>query len=424
MALNAPGDLAGAEASRTRHIAIFMYQLTGGGAQRRALVLANALAARGHRVDFVLISAQTRFRDELSPAVRLLCLESPEWGGLHARLHRLLPYRWVRVYLGMLPLIRYISRERPAVLLSAANRVTLAAVLAWRLAGRPLPLVLRASNYPLANLDLWPPLRGAVRQYLRWLANRIYPDADAVIAVSDGVAEAIIRLTGLSRARITTIYNPVVDAALLEKTREPIEHPWFAPGEPPVVLSVGRFRIQKDFPTLIRAFALVRRARPARLMILGDGTQRRALESLVKSLGLGSDVALPGYAENPLPRMRRASVFVLSSAWEGLPGVLIEALAAGCPVVSTDCPSGPSEILDRGAYGPLVPSRDPDALAQAILSVLENPPDRERLRRRAELFSVDVAVDKYLAVFEACILRWQTRTVQLAGIAALRDQER
>jgi glycosyltransferase involved in cell wall biosynthesis len=251
----------------------------------------------------------------------------------------------------------------------------------------------------------------------------MYPRADTVIAVSDGIAEAIIELTGLPRAQITTIYNPVVDATLLDKASEPIDHPWFTPGEPPVVLSVGRFRMQKDFPTLIRAFALVRSARPARLMILGDGTRRRALEALVDNLGLRSDVALPGYAENPLPWMRRAAVFVLSSTWEGLPGVLIEALAAGCPVVSTDCPSGPAEILDRGAYGPLVPSRDPQALAQAILAVLENPPDRDRLRQRAALFSVDVAVAKYLAVFEACIARWQTRAVRQPGVALL-DQER
>jgi glycosyltransferase involved in cell wall biosynthesis len=423
MALNAPGNLGGAAASPVRHIAIFMYQLTGGGAQRRALVLANALAARGHRVDFVLISSQTRYRDKLSPAVRLVCLDAPEWSRLHTRAHRLLRYRWVRVYLGMLPLIRYLRRERPEVLLSAANRVTLASVLAWRLAGRPTPLVLRASNYPLANLNLWPPLQSVVRLYLRWLANRMYPRADAVIAVSDGIAEAIIRLTGLPRTRITTIYNPVVDAALLERAKEPIEHPWFAAVEPPVILSVGRFRIQKDFPTLIRAFALVRSARPARLMILGDGTQRRTLETLVDSLGLQGDVTLPGYAENPLPWMRRASLFVLCSAWEGLPGVLIEALAAGCPVVSTDCPSGPSEILDRGAYGPLVPSRDPQALAQAILAVLDTPPDRDRLLQRAALFSVDVAVEKYLVVFEACIARWETRAVRPPGVALL-DQKR
>jgi glycosyltransferase involved in cell wall biosynthesis len=423
MALNAPGNLDASEPAPARHIAIFMYQLTGGGAQRRALVLANALASRGHQVDFVLVSSQTRFRDKLSPAVRLLCLDGPDWGRLHTRLHRLLPYRWVRVYLGIFPLIRYLRREQPVVVLSAANRVTLASVLAWRLAGRPMPLILRASNYPLANLDLWPPLQRLVRLYLRWLANRIYPQADAVIAVSDGIAEAIKRLTGLPRERIATIYNPVVDAALLEKASEPVDHPWFTSGEPPVILSVGRFRIQKDFPTLIRAFALLRRARPARLIILGDGTRRRALEALVDRLGIGGDVALPGYAENPLPWMRQASVFVLCSAWEGLPGVLIEALAAGCPIVSTDCPSGPAEILDRGAYGPLVPIRDPQALSQAILAVLENPPDRDRLRQRAALFSVDVAVAKYVTVFEACIARRQVRAVRPSGVALL-DQER
>jgi glycosyltransferase involved in cell wall biosynthesis len=154
--------------------------------------------------------------------------------------------------------------------------------------------------------------------------------------------------------------------------------------------------VQKDFPTLLKAFARVRAVRPARLLILGEGKERTELEVLARELGVASDVALPGFVPNPFPHMMRASVFVLSSAWEGLPGVLIEAMACGCPVVSTDCPSGPAEILDGGVYGPLVPVGDDAALAKAILSVLETPPDPERLRARAALFSTDHAADQYL----------------------------
>jgi glycosyltransferase involved in cell wall biosynthesis len=226
----------------------------------------------------------------------------------------------------------------------------------------------------------------------------VYPWADAVIAVSDGVADHIARLTGMPRERITTIYNPVVTTELLEKARKPVDHPWLAPGQPPVVLGVGKLKIQKSFRTLIRAFARVRAARPARLVILGEGARRRALEALVDELGLREDVALPGYVANPWAWMARAAVFALSSRWEGLPGALIEAMACGCPVVSTDCPSGPAEILQGGAYGPLVPVGDAGALADAILALLEAPPDRARLRARAAMFCVDPAVDRYLAV--------------------------
>jgi glycosyltransferase involved in cell wall biosynthesis len=231
-----------------------------------------------------------------------------------------------------------------------------------------------------------------------------------VIAVSRGVADDIVGLTQMPRERITTIYNPIVIPDLRAKERAPVPHPWLMTREVPVVLGVGKLKIQKDFPTLIRAFARLRAERPAKLVILGDGPQRGNLEGLVHELGLDADVALPGYVENPYAWMARASVFVLSSAWEGLPGVLIEAMACGCPVVSTDCASGPSEILGKGVYGPLTPVRDDRALAQSIASVLDYPPDPERLRARASEFSLEPAIDAYLDVlFPGSGLRFSAR---------------
>jgi len=193
----------------------------------------------------------------------------------------------------------------------------------------------------------------------------------------------------------------VVGAEMLEKARAPLEHPWFAPGAPPVVLGVGRLAPQKEFPTLIRAFARVRSQRPARLMILGEGKtpdRRAALLALAGELGIAEDVALPGFQPNPFAYMARASLFVLSSAWEGLPGVLVQALACGCPVVSTDCPSGPAEILEQGEYGRLVAVGDEAALAEAIGSTLDNPPERDKLRARGADFSIDLSVDRHLDV--------------------------
>jgi glycosyltransferase involved in cell wall biosynthesis len=237
------------------------------------------------------------------------------------------------------------------------------------------------------------------------LARRSYLTADAIVTVSHGVADDLALHAGIPRERITTIYNPVVTPDLLDKAQAPLDHPWFTPGAPPVVLGVGRLHAQKDFPTLLKAFARVRAKQEARLMILGEGknarkntVQRTALTALAAQLGVAADVALPGFVDNPFAYMARAAVFALSSAWEGLPGVLIQAMACGCPVVSTDCPSGPAEILENGEYGSLVPVGDDLSLANAILSTLNAPPARDRLQARAAMFSVDRTADRYLEV--------------------------
>jgi glycosyltransferase involved in cell wall biosynthesis len=226
----------------------------------------------------------------------------------------------------------------------------------------------------------------------------VYPWANHIIAVSKGVARDVQHLTGLPDDRITTIYNPVVGPYIARLAVEPVDHPWVADTHIPLILAVGRLTIQKDYPTLIRAFAQVRAVRKVHLVILGEGRQRSTLEKLVRTLDLDHDIALPGHIENPFAWMSKAAVLVLSSAWEGLPGVLIEALACGCPVVSTDCPSGPREILEDGAVGTLVPVGDDRALALAILNALATPPDRAMLLRRAEYFSIDAGVDAYLRV--------------------------
>jgi glycosyltransferase involved in cell wall biosynthesis len=303
---------------------------------------------------------------------------------------------------------------------AAADRVLPPAVLAWRIAGKPVPLVLRATNHPSGNLKLWAPIKFLFDLLLSGLSRLIYRQATAVVAVSDGVADEVVRLSGLDRRDITTIFEPVVDESLGRKAREELNHPWLAPGEPPVLLGVGHLRLQKDFPTLIRAFALARAKREMRLVLLGEGGQRAELQKMVEELGVQVDVCLFGYTENPFAWMARASMFVLSSAWEGLPAVLIEALACGCPVVSTDCPSGPREILDGGKYGRLVPCFDPEALAGAILETLDALPDRESLRQRAMNFGVDASIDAYIRTFEAAIARQRgrERESEAAGVTA------
>ncbi len=224
--------------------------------------------------------------------------------------------------------------------------------------------------------------------------------ADAIVAVSEGVADELARHTGLPRKQIVVIHNAVVSDAVLAKAAEPVPHPWFAPGQPPVILGVGRLTEQKDFPTLIRAFARVRSERASRLVIVGDGKPeaRAALLRLASALGCADDLSLPGFTHNPFCYMANAGVFVLSSLHEGLPGVLIQALACGAPVVSTDCPSGPREILEAGRYGQLVDTGDDTAMAGAILAALRHGGDRAPRVARGRQFSVDRAVDRYLGL--------------------------
>jgi glycosyltransferase involved in cell wall biosynthesis len=202
---------------------------------------------------------------------------------------------------------------------------------------------------------------------------------------------------------VEVVYNPVITPALMALAQEVPDHPWLAPGQPPVILGVGRLTRQKDFSTLIRAFAEVRRRRVARLLILGEGEERTRLQALAAELGLGDDVALPGFRDNAMAYMAASRVFVLSSAWEGLPTVLIEALAAGARVVSTDCPSGPREILQEGRLGTLVPVGDPAALAGAMLDALDGSSQATPLEALT-LFTLETAVDNYLRVIESACM--------------------
>jgi glycosyltransferase involved in cell wall biosynthesis len=227
------------------------------------------------------------------------------------------------------------------------------------------------------------------------IARLVYPHADAIVAVSEGVADDLASTLRLPRSKIQAIYNPVVTQQLWDKARETLDHPWFTDGEPPVVISVGRLTRAKDFPTLIGAFALVHREMPARLMILGEGEERSRLESLVSQLGLEKAASLPGFIENPHKYVANASAFVLSSRWEGLPNALIEALVLGTPVVSTDCPSGPREILGNGEFGKLVPVGNVEALAAAIVEALTQ---KNRGPTAYGAYTLDTAVRRYLEV--------------------------
>lgn len=375
---------------KTRHLALFVYGLAGSGAQWRMVNLAQVFAERGHWVDLVVVRAHGPLLQELSPSVHLFTL-GPWWERVPGLRHT--QGRWWLT--GLAGLIRYLRREQPEVLLSTSYFSNVVALWARALARVQTRVVIRVSNHLSHSLTHTPSLTRRLQLYS---ARRFYPWADAIIAVSRGVAEDVAHMTGIARGRIAAIDNPVLSGNFSAKVQATVDHPWFTPGSPPVLVSAGRLARQKDFPTLLKAFAQVRKTVNVRLLILGEGRLRAHLEALARRLGIAADVAFAGFTRNPFPYMALAAAFVLSSAWEGAPGALIEAMACGCPVVSTNCPSGPAEILQDGQYGPLVPVGDEKALARAISTVLTQRPDPKQLRARAAMFSVERVGGRYLDV--------------------------
>lgn len=368
-------------------LALYLPSLRGGGAERVMVMLANGFVERGYAVDLVLAKAEGPFLPDVARNLHIV--------DLGAR----------RVVSSLPGLVRYLRRERPRAMLSALNHANVIALLARRFAGVPTRLVVSEHAHLSLSLETVSSHRGRL---MSWFMRRTYPWADGVVAVSAGVADDLAQAMGLPRQRIAVVHNPVVTDDMLARAEAPLDHPWFAPGEPPVVLGVGRLTAQKDFGVLLHAFAQLRAQRPARLMILGEGELRPELESLAQQLGIHADVALPGFRDNPYAYMRRAALFVLSSRFEGFGNVLAEAMACGTPVVSTDCPSGPAEILQDGEWGRLVPVGDAEALAGAMLATLAETKHPD-VARRARDFGVDQAVDGYLRVM---LEDWQMQATQ------------
>ena len=357
-------------------VSLFVPSLRGGGAERAMLALAAGFADRGAQVDLVVVRAEGEFLSEVPEGVRLINLNSS------------------RTAASFLKLVRYLLRERPSVLLSTlahANVVALAAklMLQWR-----LRVVVRME---ITFSEMFVNGQFKQRQTLR-LLKLMLPAADGIVAISEGVADDLRELVPVASHKVMTIYSPVVLPDHIEKAAAPVQHPWLLGGGAPVVLSAGRLTTVKDHATLLRAFAEVIRSRPARLVILGVGPERDNLLGLAQRLKVSRYVDFPGFEINPFSYMSRSKVFVLSSRFEGFANVLPEAMACGTPVVSTDCRSGPREILEHGKWGRLVPVGDWRTMAEAILETLDSPVPSERLIARASDFSADASIDRYLEV--------------------------
>ena len=395
------------------HIAFVLSGLYRYGAERVTMTIAHGLLDRGHIVDLILFKKHIHCPQWIPDGLRLFVLDdepdkstkdAADYERLNARIESVAPgprgygrmrlardMEWRILALSFSKKLRhaptvanYIQQERPDIVFPGELQVDAPVLVAGHL----------TDNSP----SIVPVLHNAVEKRHERTQRRhrlLFASAARVVAVSDGVADSAAAEFGVPKEKITTIYNPVVSPDIDRLKAQTPDHPWLSNNGPPIILACGRFKKAKDYPTLIKAFSLLSARRPCRLLILGDGELRNQIEELVRKLNLQEKVSLPGWTDDPLAFMSHAALFVLSSRNEGLPTVLIEALACGCPCVSTDCPSGPAEILQGGAIGPLVPVGDHAALADAMARALAHPPDKGKLFARAGFFSVGRTVKMY-----------------------------
>jgi glycosyltransferase involved in cell wall biosynthesis len=368
-------------------IAILVYDFRGSGVVRNALRIAAAAGGGGLDVQLWPIRCQ----GELLGAIPAGLPVEPICDGRRAGL------RDMDSLASVPALARAIARRRPALLFSAGNHTHLYAALALRRASETdVRLVGRASNAVVAA-----GLSSVAVRSAAWPIERFqYSAMDRIVAVSEELADALIGEIGIAPSRIDVVPNGVDVAQIRAGAAEPVHHPFFAPGAPPVVLGIGRLSRQKNFEGLLRAFKRARRHRPMRLLLLGAGTvrRRRRLLELALRLGVAEDFALAGFVANPYPYLARAGLFVLNSRWEGASNVLLEALACGCPVVAARAPTGVAEVMRNGAFGPLVPVGDDTALAAAMLDRLARPRNAEALQRRAGDYDIGRSLASYVEI--------------------------
>ena len=368
------GPAAVAESDAAARIALVVPRLAGGGIASVVLVIARGLADRGHAVDLVVFNRSGELDGRVPRDVRLVDLDTR------------------KLAVALPKLVAYLKRARPGLVIAASWYAVLVALAAKRFCCPGIRVWVRQDNvYSIQVAHA----RGKNRAVLRAI-RLLLPSAERIVAVSTGVAEDLQRHAPRIAARVRVVPNPVPHDDIAAMAAAAPGHPWFDDPDVPVILSAGRLVGQKDFSTLIRAFAEVAKSRPARLVILGEGRERDALAGLVRELGIGHVVALPGFVANPFAWMARARVFAVSSITEGLSMVLVEAMACGTPVVSTDCPHGPREVLEDGRWGLLVPVGDAEALATAILETLRDPLPADGPVSRSRAFSVEACIGRHV----------------------------
>lgn len=407
--------------SNKRRITFFLPTFPAGGQEQTTLLLMKGLVARGHHVELLLEHRVGAYLPRIPDTIPVHELRRrSRWSG-YRRFLTGWPregFRHLRGSLGLGPrsvplhrliaLVHYLETRRPDALISAHDRAPLLALWAAGIARHDVATVviersIFSHNFAASRADA---RTHGIMQHRLTLMRRLYPAADALVAVSDGAATDLADVLGLPHAAVRTIYNPVVRPELAARAAEPVDEPWLADGQAPVIVTAGRLAPEKAQHVLIDALARLRaRGSSARLAILGEGPERERLTQRVAEHGLQAHVRLPGWAANPYAWFNRSALCVMPSEFEGLPNTLIEAMACGCPVVATDCPGGTREILQDGRYGLLVPVGDAAALAEAMARTLAAPPSADFLRSRAADFSLEKSVETYESTIEALCAR-------------------
>lgn len=363
-------------------IALFIPSLRGGGAERVWVTLANEFAKRSYDVDLLLAEKAGPYLELVSDKVNIVDFQKG------------------RVLTSLFPLVRYLKKNKPVALLSAMNHANLVAIWASLIA-RTKTKVVVSVRYSMRNYGS--SASQIKKMFEKLLVVVFFRFAHAITTVSKGVKTKTTEIIPKQQDKIFTIYNPILEPGLQKQMLQKATHPWLnepgKPNKPPVVLAAGRLAKVKGYDMLIQAFAKVKSTADGKLIILGEGNQRRELQNLINNLNLENDVDLFGFVDNPFPFMKQADLFVLSSSNEGLPGALVQAMACGTPVVATDCTYGPSEILEEGKWGILVPVGDSDKMAEAILRSLKKT-EHPDVAVRAAFFNVSNCVDRYIDIIK------------------------
>lgn len=356
-------------------IALFISSFRGGGAERAMLVFSSELIRRGYDVDLVVSSSKGPLATSVPMGVRIVDLGQP------------------RMMRAIFALSKYLKRERPQVIYSTVVHANVGCVIASKISGTNVPVVVRESNVPVTEPK---------KTFSRWLTFKLVPltysRARAVIAVSDGVAAELRAVSPKLASLIHVVPTPVIYPELLAKAELPSGHPWIDIEAVPVIVGAARLQPHKGFVALVRAFAEIRAAAPLRLIILGEGPEHDRILNEAARLNVADDVSLPGFIDNPFPFMKKAAVFALVSEYEGMPNVLVQAMALATPVVATNCPSGPSEVLEGGKYGELIPVNDHAALVAALRKLIGSNRRHDSAERVRAVFGSEEATTRYLAV--------------------------
>lgn len=358
-----------------RPIAVFIPSVNGGGAERAMLVFCRELVELGLSVDLITVRLEGQLVRLIPPGVRVIDLQSR------------------RTTMALPKLVSYLKKNRPAALYSTIMNANVVAAIARVLSGSRTPTIVRESNAPLSS-----PKNTLSRWVTYKAAPFMYRFANGIIAVSQGVADELCEMAPRIKNKVRVIPTPVISEDVLRQGEEAVDHPWFTRHDKPIILSAARLERHKGFFTLLQAFAQLRSTTDARLAILGQGSLREALLVEISRLGLEGHVELLGFAHNPFAYMSKADAFVLASEFEGLPNVLVQAMAFGTPIVATDCRSGPAEILCGGTYGTLVPVGDTNAIAQGLERALAQPRQHEAMTHARAVYGARNAAEEYLAM--------------------------